>query len=149
MDLKDACIEECHRQIQLKMSQLNEAMQQLHVSLSSEDKSSAGDKHETGRAMVQLEMEKLASQIAENEKQAAMLERFSAENSIGAVIPGCLVKTNRNTFFIGVSLGRMLVNNEVIFAISPASPMAMAMMHKEEKDTFEFNGVQYSVLEIF
>ena len=43
-------------------------LEEIQESLLSETKSSAGDKHETGRAMLQLEREKTGQQLSEIQK---------------------------------------------------------------------------------
>lgn len=55
----------CQKYIEAKRLLLEEQKKVLQGALMSESKSSAGDKHETGRAMVQLDREKLGNQIAE------------------------------------------------------------------------------------
>ena len=51
-----------------RLNTINKTIQELQESLTSETKSSAGDKHETGRAMLQLEREKAGQQLAEIKK---------------------------------------------------------------------------------
>ena len=53
--------------IQTQLGELKEAN-------TNETKSTAGDKHETGRAMVHLEQEKLYSQLGQFQKQFSLLQ---------------------------------------------------------------------------
>ncbi len=59
--LHSALIEEVEKRSANLQDSLNDALD----STANETKSTAGDKHETGRAMAQLEQEKIGSQIAE------------------------------------------------------------------------------------
>ena len=54
---------ECSAALEKKIEILEQQKKSLQKDLTSEIKSSAGDKHETGRAMIQLELEKLGNQI--------------------------------------------------------------------------------------
>ena len=62
--LKDLLFAHCQHYIKAKQLLLEKQKEALQLALTSESKSSAGDKHETGRAMIQLEREKLGNQIA-------------------------------------------------------------------------------------
>ena len=57
--------------------------------LNSETKSSAGDKHETGRAMLQLEMEKASQQLAVVDE---MKVDFDALNELASSSSASMVK---------------------------------------------------------
>ena len=61
--LKKALFNHCRSLLEKKMGVLEQQKENLQKDLTSEAKSSAGDKHETGRAMIQLELEKLGNQI--------------------------------------------------------------------------------------
>lgn len=56
-----------------RLARIQGQIKELETALTSETKSSAGDKHETGRAMIQLEREKLGQQLAELEKNPATI----------------------------------------------------------------------------
>lgn len=80
--------------IESKIIQTQEVLNDATISIHNETKSSAGDKHETGRAMAQLEQEKLGKQLQliKNLRDAASRISFSEINSqIGF---GSLVKWN-------------------------------------------------------
>ena len=69
----NALVDEKIHSIQLRYDDLNN-------DLSSDHKSSAGDKHETGRAMTQLEQEKLAGQLNQLEQQKE--EKIKVANNV-------------------------------------------------------------------
>ena len=58
----------CIKQLTQSLEGLEIRKAEILLALESESKSSAGDKHETGRAMIQLEREKLGEQIKKAEK---------------------------------------------------------------------------------
>jgi len=73
---KIALYDLCADFIETKRQTIQHTIVEIQHSLTSETKSSAGDKHETGRAMLQLEREKIGNQLAEIDKQ---IEGYKAE----------------------------------------------------------------------
>ena len=56
------CVE---KELQSRIERIQIQFDELQKSLTNETKSSAGDKHETGRAMAQLEQEKLSKALSQ------------------------------------------------------------------------------------
>ncbi|GAA4801623.1 hypothetical protein GCM10023330_04420 [Litoribaculum gwangyangense] len=75
--LHEACLEFIDNRFQAVKKTINE----IQESLLSETKSSAGDKHETGRAMIQIEREKAGNQLAEIEKTKQILSKINTQHS--------------------------------------------------------------------
>ena len=57
--IKEKLFFHCENYLQKRKDLLEQRKNELQLALTSETKSSAGDKHETGRAMIQIEREKL------------------------------------------------------------------------------------------
>jgi regulator of replication initiation timing len=70
-------------------------------------KSSMGDKYETGREMLQQEINNLQRQLNETLNQQAVLQKITADPS-EKVQNGALVKTNKGLFYISASLGEII-----------------------------------------
>ncbi|AEV31696.1 Transcription elongation factor, GreA/GreB, C-term [Owenweeksia hongkongensis DSM 17368] len=128
-----------------KISILKEAFAEKREDLLSESKSTAGDKHETGRAMIQLEQEKLSSQLVQLQKQRDMLIRINPKKQCNTVQMGALVETDKGAYFISTGLGQIKHEGSLIFAIAPTSPVAQAMLGKSVNDTFEFNSTKQTI----
>ena len=114
----------------------------------SESKSTAGDKHETGRAMIHLEQEKLQKQLAEAQSILAELEQINPEHKLETAQKGAVVQTNRATFYIAVGLGKVNLNGTDIFVVSSQSPIAKQMLGKRSGETFNMNGTEYVIASI-
>lgn len=121
------------------------AIQEAQDAANNETKSSAGDKHETGRAMAQLETEKLSAQLNEALKLSQVFAQLNPNQKNKQITIGSLVFTNNGYFYIAVSLGKVEINNETIFAISPQSPIGKLLLTKKEKDSFSLNGLTYVI----
>lgn len=107
-------------------------------------KSSMGDKYETGREMLQQEINNLQVQLNEVLKQQDFLKTISVKISDKAE-KGAIVKTERGLFFISVSLGEITFENQKIICISPESPLAKAMNGKRKNETFSINNINQKI----
>ncbi|MEM7484387.1 MAG: 3-oxoacyl-ACP synthase [Bacteroidota bacterium] len=146
--MKDKLLQFCWDYVNEKMEKLQKRSLALRESLNSETKSSAGDKHETGRAMVQLEQEKLGKQLFELEEMKRLLQKVNITKASRKIALGSLVKTSSASYFISISAGEFKVNNASIFCVSPASPISKALLGKETNDFFTFNGAQKDILDV-
>ncbi|MES2566712.1 MAG: 3-oxoacyl-ACP synthase [Bacteroidota bacterium] len=142
---KQKLIEACNDYFRNKITSLMAIIQELTESSNSESKSSAGDKHETAKAMAQLEREKLGLQLKEAEKQLAEFERIDFQKTFHKVEQGSLVETNKGYFFIAGSVGRVLLGTQTVFVISVQSPLSSALFSHKVRDTVSFNGVSYII----
>ena len=117
--------------------------------LTSETKSSAGDKHETGRAMLQLEMEKASLQLDGIYTMERILKKINIKDSANIVRLGSLIITNKTNYFIAISAGKITVNNQLYYAISTSSPIGKLLLGKTIGDTFVFNNKTLVINNVF
>ena len=103
-------------------------------------KSSMGDKYETGREMLQQEINNLQVQLNEVLKQQDFLktsfDKLRMTKKFDKAEKGAIVKTEKGLFFISVSLGEVTFENQKIICISPESPLAKAMNGKQKRRSF-------------
>ena len=126
-------------QVEEKCSRARSAYEFATNALQSEQKSTAGDKHETGRAMAQLEQEKAAGQIAEANKLKAHIVSLTPDKKSEVVESGALVKLNTGMFYFSVGLG-VIPGTAKVFALSMASPLGAELSGMKEGDEIVFNG---------
>jgi transcription elongation GreA/GreB family factor len=115
----------------------------------SEDKSSAGDKYETGRAMGHLEKDMYARQQAENVMELARLQQVNTDSIYSTPQTGALVQCAEQSFFIAAGLGRQLIDEQTIFFLSPYTPLAKLLLPKKVGDAFLFNKKEIKILAIY
>lgn len=140
--------QQCILLVNKKISELESLLQDAQESANNETKSSAGDKHETARAMAQLETEKLSAQLNDALKLKDLLHQINPEKTSDKVELGSLVKTNNGIFYIAVSLGKLSIKGNEVFVISPIAPIGKLLLTKKEKESFSFNGVKYFLEQI-
>jgi len=114
---------------------------------SNDTKSSMGDKYETGREMLQQEINNLQVQLNEVLKQQDFLKTILVKPSDKAE-KGAIVKTEKGLFFISVSLGEIIFENQKIICISPESPLAKAMSGKQKSEVFSLNNMNQKIVDI-
>ena len=131
-----------------RLRELSEGIAELNIAMEGESKSSAGDKHETARARLQTEQENLQRQRQESETLLNELQApaFSTEKTL--VVNGALVRTTMGLFLIGPALGKILLDDTVVFAISLRSPLGTVLQGKKRGMAFELNAQSNEILEI-
>lgn len=144
-EFKRKIINTCKSHLENKILSLNTIIKEVSESSNSESKSSAGDKHETSKAMMQLEIEKLGTQLKDAEGQLAEFEKINFTKNFQSIEQGCLVETNKGYFLIASSIGKIMVDEKTVFVISGKSPLAIAFLGKQQHDKVNFNGVEYSI----
>jgi transcription elongation GreA/GreB family factor len=146
--LKEILYNYCKEFVNSKLATIERTIKSNQEDLASETKSSAGDKHETGRAMLQLEMEKAGQQLKVVSEMKMILERINIEKNLPVCKLGSVVKTENINYFIAISAGKIIVENEVYYAISPKSPIGHLLIGKRTSDEIIFNGNKFCVNDI-
>lgn len=136
--LKAELYEHCVAFVESRLDTIKTLITDIEVALQSETKSSAGDKHETGRAMMQLEREKAGNQLAEILKTKSVLERIQMPLESNRIGMGSLVYTTQSNYFISISAGKIDIENQTFFAISPNTPIGLLLMGKAKDDEVQF-----------
>lgn len=148
MTIKEALYQRCNQQIEEKMALAQHGMNEAQNSANNETKSSAGDKYETGRAMMHLEKEKYARQLAHAIQLKEQLSNLNPQLSNAQVEFGALVHTSKGQFYISVGLGKLSVDGQQYFAMSFASPIIQAIKGLKKGDTSLFRGQKIDILEV-
>ena len=133
-----------HAQAQVDRLQATHKSQQLD--LTSATKSSAGDKHETTRAMIQLEIEKLGVQLKRAEDKLKQLQRHDPAQACDRVQTGALVQVDRMWLYVSVALGEIEVEDQDIQCVGADAPLIRAARGCQAGDTFVFKGKRREVI---
>lgn len=146
--LSESLYAHCQKYIEAKRLLLEEQKKVLQGALMSESKSSAGDKHETGRAMVQLEREKLGNQIAELEQNQQKLNTLKNHKTTTSVSLGSVVLTDKENYYISIATNFCEIDAKKYYCISAQSPIGKLLIGKKVNDKIEFNKRLSTILEI-
>src|SRR5476651_404119 len=131
-DIKSELYSLCIAYVKQRIDTAKEAINDAQQSAGEETKSSAGDKYETGREMMQQETNRNMAQLTEANKLKIALSQIAADGlPLASVQPGSLAITNNGKFYIAISAGALLYNNETYFAVSMASPIGRQFQGKK------------------
>ncbi len=138
----------CKNFVRERLERIQANIQDIRISLASETKSSAGDKHETGRAMLHLEREKLGQQLTEAEKINLLLSKVPINNNKECIALGSFVKTSKANYYIAISAGEFKKHEQVVYCISAGTPIGKLLLGKSVGDIVTYNGECIKILEI-
>ena len=130
-----------------KIRKLENLIEETRAS-NNDTKSSMGDKYETGREMLQQEINNLQRQLNESLQQQSWIQKISGEPS-SKVQTGALVKTDKGLFYISASVGEVIFENQKIMTVSAESPLVKAMTGLTKGQNFFVNTVSQAVEEIW
>jgi len=114
----------------------------------SDTKSSAGDKFETGREMMQREMDKISATLDQYKNQVNLLSKINLHRNYPVVDLGGLIATDQTNYFLSIGLGKVEINGENIMVISLDSPIGQLLKGKRAGDTVEFRGKTLKINQI-
>jgi len=149
INIKEELYKQCELFVNKRLQTVEETITSHQKALQAETKSSAGDKHETGRAMLQLEMEKASQQLSGIAQMKETLAKINTDTISKVAHLGSVVTTSTINYFISVSVGLLIVKEKKYFAVSPSSPIGKLILGKKEGESFEFNGAKNTIKEIF
>lgn len=139
LKIKEALFKQCEAFVNKRSQTVEDVISSNQKALQSETKSSAGDKHETGRAMLQLEMEKAGQQLAGIVQMKLVLSKIDVLKSSKNACLGSIIVTDKVRYFLSISAGQLVVADEIYFAISVSSPMGKLLLGKQDKEEVIFN----------
>lgn len=124
------------------------AIESARESRDNETKCTVGDKYETGRSMMQFEMEKNRVQLNKTLNLKNELSQIDLHKKNEKVTLGSLVIVTNGSYFISIGIGKLEVANEPIYSISLASPIGKLLNNKKVGDEFKFQGKEITITEI-
>jgi len=145
--IKIKLYEACLLFVEEKHNTITSIIESNKKALFSETKSSAGDKHETGRAMLQLEMEKASQQLAGVTEMKEVLSKILIDNTSKNSSLGSLIITTKASYFLAISAGKITIENTNYYAVSTNSPIGKQLLGKSSGTIIPFN--EAKILEIY
>lgn len=108
-------------------------------------KGSAGDKHETALSMMHIEQEKLNHKLSECLDQKVVLDKINPTKISDKITLGSLVIANGIYLYISLALPKIKIDDALIIALSPQSPLGQHLIGKVVGDPFEINSTKYVI----
>jgi hypothetical protein len=149
LEVKRELYDYCQKYLAQRISTAQGAIKAAQASANEETKSSAGDKYETGRAMMQLEIEKNTVQLGEAMKLKGMLDKIKIDLASTTTQLGSLVITDQGNFFLAISVGQITIEGNMYVAVSPTSPIGSMVIGLKKNASFSFNGKTHLIQEVW
>lgn len=148
MSIKEELLQACIKEIEIQIKHEKQAIERAKEAANAETKSSAGDKYETGRAMMQMEQEKYTLKLAESLKLRDQIGRIDTSKTHTEVQTGALVETDMDTFFIAINIDEIEIDNIEYVPISISSPLGRSLQGAKSGEERDFRGQKISIISI-
>ena len=145
IEIKRELYRKCTEYIDQRIESIQKKLDDVAESRSNETKSSAGDKHETGRTMMQLEEQKAIVQLYAARDVKQIMQQINIKKINTEVVLGSLVNCDNGNYFIAISSGKILLDGIFYYCISLQSPIGSRLAGKVPGEQIEFNGKKINV----
>ncbi len=147
-EFKETVYKRCQEIVSTQIAEIQQAIAELSADQQGETKSSAGDKYETSRAMIQLEKDRLGQQLVQSNAMLRALKSIGLTGTNREIDLGTLVATSSGLYYLLVSLGEIPVGELSCFLVSGASPIGKMLIGKKVGDKITLQGREINILEI-
>jgi transcription elongation GreA/GreB family factor len=149
IEFKTQLFENCKAAVEKRINTFAAAMIDAQESANSEDKSSAGDKYETGRAMSHIARDMHAKQLQAAKTDLSNLIKINPATICTKVQKGALILTsNQQLVFIATSIGLIDFEGSKIAVVSQAAPIAQTFLNKTKGDEVVIAGKKVTLQNI-
>ncbi len=139
----------CLQIVQDKCLYIQQSIADAQAASNNDTKSSMGDKYETTREMMQIEINKLGQQLADMQQILLALKILDPNKTCEQAEPGAIVITEKINFYLAAGIGKIEFDNTQFMVVSPASPIGKQMLHTKAGGSFSVNGVLYELISIY
>jgi len=145
---KASLLAACAQYVSQRLDNALQAIASATEAATDDTKSSAGDKFETTREMMQQELNRHRQLLADAQRMEQALANLDIGIHTGPAKPGSLVETSHGMFFIAVSVGKLQIDWVTYWAISPVSPLGRQLIGTKAGEQVHFNGTNYLIKSI-
>lgn len=146
--IKHRLFKACLSLLDEKIAQYQSAIADAEEAAANETKSSAGDKYETGRAMMHLEKEKQSGQLNQVLTLKSRLRQIPFQKVHSEVATGALVQTSLGPLFFLESIGKVMLGGDKFQVISIQSPIGQVLLGAKAGENRSFNDRAIEIFEI-
>lgn len=144
-EIKSSLYQLCLDFINERIQTAETALKQAREASNDDTKSSAGDKYETSREMMQQDIDRNKRLLIDAEENHKVLHSLKDAPYSDTARNGSLVYTDQGNFYLSISAGQLNLDKETIFAISAVSPIGKLLLGKGKGEQFDFNGKKYLI----
>ncbi|NQU35097.1 MAG: hypothetical protein HQ521_17870 [Bacteroidetes bacterium] len=135
------------------INQQLEVIRQLHQEIEEAQKQANDygqpkDRYDAFRTKLMRQIEMFAKQLDKANIVINTLQKINIDKKLTKVEFGALVITNKQKLFVSAGLGKMDIDGEEYFAISPLVPVFVALKGKMKDDKADFNGTAFIIEDV-
>ena len=146
--MKKKILNSINKFLESKIDILKQELNSLHKDKNEIIKSSAGDKFETGRSLIQIEIDKLDNQYLQLKKEIHSVNQIILEKKENICGFGNIVETKKAMYYLGIGLGKHVIDKKEVMLISLSSPVGQLLNGRKVGDNFIFNGREDTITKI-
>lgn len=143
---KEELLEELHKAIHRRINEASKILDEVQESVDSESQSTAGDKHDTSRELMQQERNKAAQNLQNQIAMDGLLIQLKNTASSNVITFGSLVLTSIGWIFIGLPLGKITFEKCDVLCVSGNSPMAKLLVNGKAGGCIEINNNSIEII---
>ncbi len=107
------------------------------------------DRYDSFRTKIMRSRDMFAKQYSNAMESIVHLQELLDSKPQAVVDYGSIVVTDKQRMFVSVGMGKFTSGGDVYFGISANVPVFQAIKGRREGDTFSFNGVKQTIVEVF
>lgn len=142
-ELKTRLLEKCVTQQSATVRQLQQEIEDAQKMAN--DYGQPKDRYDAFRTKLMRQIELYASQLDKAKVVLQTLQKIDLKKQYQQVEFGALVTTNKQKLFISAGLGKIDVDGESCYAISPLVPIFNALRGKKAGEEVVFNGTMLRI----
>ena len=145
-NIKQLLLIECKKILQSTLENVQSEMNEAQ--LQANEYGAPKDRYDAFRTQMMRKRDMFAQQTQKTIDDIAVLDRISSDSKIDKVSFGAVVKTSGQNIFVSVGLGKIILDDVVYYAISPAVPIFKVMQGLKKGDKYSFQGKDFEILDI-
>jgi hypothetical protein len=145
--LKNRLVAECQRVQKKAVDSTKSAMDEAQNALN--DYGPNKDRYDSFRDQLIGRRDMFSLQYSKAVSEYSVLDKINPKNINKIAEFGAVIITDTCRFFISISAGKIEIDGNTIYAISPMVPLFKVMEGKKKGETFEFNGKKQVIKDLF
>lgn len=148
LQIKQQLHQMLNTQLDEKLKAIHQDMYETSESMKNDTKSSAGDKFETGREMIQQELNNLQGQMKKLLHLQKDLSQIKLNETHQEIAFGSLIMASNGNYYMSAALGKVVMDKKDYYTLSMASPIGKALKGAKKGDVISFQGREIKILDL-
>jgi hypothetical protein len=147
MFVKKKLLDHCRAQLLENIQNLQEVMEEAQQSAN--DYGPPKDRYDAFRSQLLRKRDMFAQQLLKSKEQLTILDKINMDKPNEKVELGAVIITEYQKLFVSIGQGKIKLEGEDWYAISPGVPIYKAMEGKRAGEEFTFNGRTSKILTLY